>query len=55
MKEIEIISGPDSRGRYTYFLYWMADYHPGDPKGEYRRARRGQIFHAKLPQRKESE
>jgi hypothetical protein len=42
----EIISGPDKMGRYTFFLYWMADYHPGDPQGEYRHAERGQIFFA---------
>lgn len=47
---IEILDGPDGQGRYTHFRYWMADYHPGDPQGEYRRAERGQIFFALLPE-----
>lgn len=44
----EIHSGPDSLGRYSYTLYWMADYHPGHPEGEYRRAERGQCFFTQL-------
>jgi hypothetical protein len=40
----EIYSGPDSEGRYHYGLFWLADYHPGHPEGEYRRAERGQHF-----------
>ena len=35
-----IFSGPDSMGWFRYLLHWMADYHPGDPAGEYRRAER---------------
>ena len=40
----ELYSGPDSQGRYHYALFWIADYHPGHPLGEYRRAERGQHF-----------
>ncbi len=40
----EIIGGPDSRGAFTYFLYWMDDYFPGHPEGEYVIRERGQIF-----------
>jgi hypothetical protein len=40
----ELYSGPDDRGRYHYALFWMADYHPGHPDGEYRHAERGQHF-----------
>lgn len=47
---IEIHSGPDERGRYHYTRFWMADYHPGHPDGEYRRAERAQHFHAPLPE-----
>ncbi len=46
---IEIHSGPDSRGRYLHTRFWMADYHPGHPDGEHRRAERGQVFNAPLP------
>lgn len=50
-RRVEIHSGPDSRGRYVYTLFWW-DYHPGDKvagiqPGEYRE--RGQVFHAPLP------
>ncbi len=47
---IKIHSGPDALNRYHYTLYWIADYHPGDPRGEYRIAERGQNFHAQLPE-----
>ena len=46
---IEVVSGPDAMGRYGHFRYWLADYHPGHPDGENRRAERGHIFHAALP------
>jgi hypothetical protein len=36
--------GPDALGRRIFFGFWMADYHPGDPRGENKRAERGQIF-----------
>lgn len=49
---IEIIDGPDRLGRYIYWLFWMANYHPGDPDGEYQWAERGQLFHAPLPSNK---
>lgn len=48
-ERIEIHSGPDRLNRYVYSLYWMADYHPGHPDGEYKRRERGQYFHAQLP------
>lgn len=48
-KRVEIHSGPDELGRYHYTLFWMADYHPGDPRGEHRYSERGQVFHAPLP------
>jgi len=31
-------SGPDSLGRCVFTLFWLANYHPGDPRGEYRLA-----------------
>lgn len=40
----EVYRGPDSLGRYSYAVAWMADYHPGHPKGENRRAERWQHF-----------
>lgn len=40
----ELFEGPDHRGRYSYALYWMSNYHPGHPDGEYRRAERGQHY-----------
>ena len=40
---VEIISGPDRLGRYMWFTYWMAGYHPGHPDGEHRWAERGQV------------
>jgi hypothetical protein len=45
---IEVYSGPDEKGRWEFAKFWMADYHPGDPAGEYRWAERGQHFHAPL-------
>ncbi len=41
---IEYHSPTNDRGRCTFTLYWMADYHPGHPDGEYRRAERAQWF-----------
>lgn len=49
-RRCEIQSGPDKEGRYRFTLYWTADYHPGHPEGEHRRAERGQCFHAALPE-----
>jgi len=48
-RRIEIEDGPDELGRYHYFIFWLADYHPGHPEGEYARRERGQMFHAALP------
>jgi len=42
---IEIYEGPDKHGYYHIAMFWMADYHPGHPLGEYRHAERGQHFH----------
>lgn len=50
-EHVEIHSGPDDRGRYSYTLYWMADYHPGHPDGEYGWRERGQCFFGPLPAR----
>lgn len=55
MDRIEILGGPDERGRCHYVRYWMADYHPGDPRGEYRRAERGQHFFGVPPKPEEVE
>jgi hypothetical protein len=43
-RRIDIHEGPYQDGTYMYTLYWMAEYHPGHPEGEYRRAERGQVF-----------
>lgn len=43
---IEYHSKTDRLGRCSFTLYWMADYHPGHPDGEYRTAERGQCFFA---------
>jgi len=44
----EILKGPDSLGHYHYALFWIADYHPGHPDGEHRRAERVQHFFGTL-------
>jgi hypothetical protein len=41
---IEFHSNSDKQGRCHFSLHWMADYHPGDPDGEYRWAERAQHF-----------
>jgi hypothetical protein len=43
-KRVEIYEGPDDRGRYSYALFWWADYHPGHPDGEHAHRERGQHF-----------
>lgn len=43
---IEKVSGPDRAGRFSYFVHWLDDYHPGHPEGEHRLGLRGQIFFA---------
>lgn len=43
---IEYHGKADDEGRCFFTLYWMADYHPGHPDGEYRKAMRGQNFFA---------
>lgn len=40
----EYLSLPDRSGNVRFFLYWMSNFHIGDPKGEHRLAERGQIF-----------
>lgn len=46
MARIEYRSAPDERGRRSFTLYWTADFHPGDPRGENRTAERAQSFFA---------
>lgn len=46
---VEIHSGPDALGRYHYTLFWLANYHPGHPDGEYGWRERAQEFFAELP------
>lgn len=41
---VEVHRGPDERGRYGYTLFWMTNYHPGHPDGEYGWRERGQVF-----------
>lgn len=43
---IKYRSKSDSLGRCSFTLFWMADYHPGDPAGENRIAERAQCFFA---------
>lgn len=43
---IEYYSQSDDRGRCSFALLWMADYHPGDDAGEHRLTERGQHFFA---------
>lgn len=45
---LEIYEGPNKHGEYHFALFWMADYHPGHPEGEYRHAERGQHFLAPI-------
>lgn len=45
----EIYSPSDALGRCHYALFWMTNYHPGHPKGEHRRAKRGQHFFGPPP------
>lgn len=42
---VEFVDGPDHKNCSTFFLFWMADYHPGHPDGEHGWRERGQIFH----------
>lgn len=39
---IEIHGTTDELGRCSHTIFWMADYHPGDPRGENRVAERAQ-------------
>lgn len=43
---IEKLSGPDRHGRFSYFIHWLATYHPGHPLGEHRLGLRGQVYFA---------
>jgi len=45
---VEVYAGPNRGGEYHYAIFWMADYHPGHPEGEYRIAERGQHYLASL-------
>lgn len=49
-RRLEIHRGPDSLGRYGYSIYWLDDYFPGHPGGEYKVRERGQNFFGKLPE-----
>lgn len=46
MTRIEYQSDSDALGRCRFTLFWMSDYHPGDPAGEHRTAERAQVFFA---------
>ena len=48
---IEVHSGPDSHGRYCHTRYWLTDYKPGHPDGEYVTREVGQVLFAPLPPR----
>jgi hypothetical protein len=52
---IEIYDGPDRDGKYHYALFWMTDYSPGHPEGEYERRESGQHFRSALPEWADSE
>jgi len=43
---IEIRGPIQADGRCHFVLFWMANYHPGDPNGEYGWRERGQHFYA---------
>ena len=45
-KRIEYHTLPDLYNKCRFTLIWKAEYHPGDPAGEYRTAERGQVFYA---------
>jgi len=45
-QRIEYQSATDKLGRCKFTLFWMANYHPGDPAGEHRLAERAQVFFA---------
>ncbi len=47
-RRIEIEDGPDRQGRYSYVLFWTAEYMYAD--GVYRMGERAQHYHAKLPE-----
>ena len=42
---IEYSSAVDQFGKRTFTLFWLADYHPGHPKGEHQCAERGQGYY----------
>ena len=50
MRCVEIVSGPDSRGRYMYRLCWTDSYCPGHPEGEYEIRERSQTRIGPLPE-----
>ena len=50
---IEIDKGPDDKGRYGYYLFWKADWRPGDGPEEDWRGHKGQGFLTGLPKREE--
>lgn len=46
MPRIEYHSKSDHLNRCSFTLFHLANYHPGDPAGEYRTAERGQCYFA---------
>lgn len=50
---IEVHSGPDRLGRYSHTRFWMTDYTPGHPDGEYKLREVGQVFFCELPPKDE--
>jgi len=49
---IEIHSWPDDKGRYSHTRFWMTDYKPGHPDGEYKVREIGQVFFGPLPEQR---
>jgi len=41
----EVYEGPDRFGNYHYAIFWLANYHPGHPDGEYGWRERGQHYY----------
>ena len=44
---IEVLSGPDERGRYSFFIYWLGDYLPD----AFIRREMGQVFFTNLSEK----
>jgi hypothetical protein len=48
--KIEILGKPDTQGRISHMRYWMTDYCPGHPEGEYVVREKGQMLFSVLPE-----